>query len=163
VVFGIEGGSQAELISEKEQVFSAFLLKSWAHLTSFSPSLPQQHNILYPPAIRMEGMFEGGGTQGSLRLALFTAAQGNIANSWLAFSLARDVLYVHFQGEYRCEAEDCRLNATCSESIPPSSANPYFRRGDKIVLSRKGTESFQGAIEAAGREVFKGGNQIVKY
>ncbi len=79
-IFGIDGNVQDSTVEQKEQTFSAFFLKNWAHLKSFSPSLPQQASHLFPPGMRMDGVFEGGGTQGSLKLALFTTKQGNEAD-----------------------------------------------------------------------------------
>ncbi len=162
-VFGVDGTNRDVTVGAKEQSFSAFFLKNWAHLKSFSPSLPQQDNFLFPQAMRMDGVFDGGGAQGSLKLALFAAKQGNVANGWLAFNVGRDVLYVPFQGEYRCEGQDCHLNATCTESIPPQSLNPYFRKGDSIVLSGKRGSTFEGFLQSDASEVFKDANQRVKY
>jgi hypothetical protein len=163
-VFGVDGNSQD--VSQKEQTFSAYFLKSWGHLRSFSSSLPQQDSFIYPPAMRMDGVFDGGGTQGTLKLALFAAKQGNIAEGWLAFNVGREILYVPFHGEYRCTGEECRLTATCSETVPPQATNPYFRKGDRISLTGKAGHSMQGSLEAAAREVFKDvkdTNQGVKY
>jgi hypothetical protein len=162
-VFGISGAGQDEGLQQKEQAFSAFFLRNWAHMKSFSPSLPQQDRSLFPPAIRMVGNFEGGGTQGSLKLALFSTKQGDEADGWLAFNVGREFIYVPFHGEYRCTGGNCRLNATCSESVPPQSANPYFRSGDKIVLTGQSEQALGGSLQAASREVFKEGNQSVSY
>ena len=91
IVFGISEDGQ-EASARKEETFSAFFLKSWAHLRSFSPALPQQDSYLFPPAIRRDGNFEGGGAQGALKLALFTAKQGDVADGWLAFNVGRETL-----------------------------------------------------------------------
>jgi hypothetical protein len=162
-VFGIDGSAQDEALQKKEQTFSAFFLKNWAHLESFSQSLPQQKGYFYPPATRMDGVFEGGGTQGSLRLALFAAKEGGIVDGWLAFNVGREVLYVPFKGEYRCAGEECKLNAKCTQSVPPQTSNPYFRNGDRIELSGKSGLALEGSLQADSREVFKEGNQTVKY
>jgi hypothetical protein len=163
-VFGVNGNLQDATLERKEQVFSAFFLKNWARLKSFSPSLPQQEAHLFPAAIRLDGVFEGGGTQGPLKLALFAVKQGNGADGWLAFNVGRETLYVPFQGEYHCSGNDCHLNATCDESVPPQSPTPYFRSGDRIVLSGKSGSSLEGSLQAAGHEVFNGGgNQTVNY
>lgn len=161
-VFGID--SQDATIQSKEKIFTAFFLKSWALLRSFSPSLPQQENFVFPPAMRMDGTFDGGGTQGSLRLALFSAKQADVANGWLAFNVGRETLYVPFRGEYRCEGENCRLSAVCSESVPPHTPTPYFRKGDKILLSGKAGRSLEGSLQADAKEIFiADGKQTVKY
>jgi hypothetical protein len=162
-IFGIGGNASDMSMEKREQSFSSFFLRSWAHVKSFSPSLPQQDNFLYPPAMRMEGTFDGGGAQGAVKLAIFAAKQGNAADGWLAFNVGRDMLYIPFQGEYRCGGEDCRLVATCTESVPPQAPNPYFRRGDKIVLNGKPERAFAGVLQAEAREVFKDQNQSVKY
>jgi hypothetical protein len=162
-VFGIDGNVDDELLQRKEQSFSAFFLGNWAHLESFAPSLPQQEHYLYPAALRMDGSFEGGGTQGSTKLALFTTKQGNIAEGWLSFDVARNTIYMPFQGEYSCVDGKCRLNATCAQSVPPQSLTPYFRKGDKIVLDGKVGGTLEGSLQADSREVFKGGNQSVSY
>jgi hypothetical protein len=163
-VFGIDS-SQDGASPSREQTFATFFLKNWGHLKSFSFSLPQQENFIFPPAIRMDGVFEGGGTQGAVKLALFAAKQGNVANGWLAFNVGREMLYVPFQGEFRCANDDCRLNAAASESIPPESQTPYFRKGDRIDIKSSGNNrrSLEGALEAESREVFKGGNERAKY
>jgi hypothetical protein len=162
-VFGIGGGAQDASFQSTEQVFGAFLLKSWARLKSFSSSLPQQQNFLFPETKRMDGTFEGGGTQGTVKLAVFAAKQGNIADGWLAFNVARETLYVPFQGDFQCEGEACTLSASCTESVPPESPNPYIRKGDRVRLSGKTQRSLEGSIEPAGREVFKDGKQNVRY
>jgi hypothetical protein len=160
-VYGIAANNQNTPATE--QLFSGFFLKSWARLKSFSPSLPQQDHFLFPPVLRVNGVFEGGKAQGSVKLALFNPNQVDVADGWLAFSVGREALYVPFQGEYRCNGDDCRLAATCSETVPLQSSNPYFRKGDKIRLSGKKGRSLEGSLEADGREVFKDGNQTVKY
>jgi len=162
-VFGIDGGAQDASFQSTEQVFGAFLLKSWARLKSFSSSLPQQQGFAFPEAKRMDGTFEGGGTQGAVKLALFAAKQGNIADGWLAFSVGRETLYVPFQGDFQCDGEACTLTATCSESVPPQAPTPYFRKGDRLRLGGKTQRSLEGLIEPAAREVFKDGKQNVRY
>jgi len=161
-VFGINGNVQDAALQRKEQIFSAFFLKNWAHLKSFSPTLPQQENSAFPSAMRMNGSFDGGGTQGAVKLAVFAAKEGNGADGWLAFNVGRDTIYVPFRGVFHCDKDGCQLNAQCDESVPPQSANPYFRDGDKIALSGKG-HVLEGSLQAAGQEVFKEGNQNVSY
>jgi hypothetical protein len=162
-VFGIDGGAQDASFQSTEQVFGAFFLKSWARLKSFSSSLPQQQGFIFPEVKRMDGTFEGGGTQGSVKLALFAAKQGNIADGWLAFSVGHETLYVPFQGDFQCDGEACTLTATCTDSVPPQTPTPYFRKGDRLRLSGKTQRSLEGLIEPAAREVFKDGKQNVKY
>ena len=111
----------------------------------------------------MDGTFEGGGTQGAVKLALFAAKQGNIADGWLAFSVGRETLYVPFQGDFQCDGEACTLTATCTESVPPQAPTPYFRKGDRLRLGGKTPRSLDGLIEPAAREVFKDGKQNVRY
>jgi hypothetical protein len=161
-VFGVNGNVKDVAIDRQEQAFSGFFLKNWAHLKSFSPSLRQQENVLFPPATRMEGTFDGGGTQGPLKLALFTEQTGSV-DGWLAFNVGRETLYVPFLGEYHCAGDSCSLSATCSDMVPSGSPSPYFRRGDRIVLSGKSGHALEGSLQAAGREVFKDGNQNVSY
>jgi hypothetical protein len=162
-VFGVNGNVQDDELQEKKRTFETFFLKNWAHLLTFSPSLPQQTSRLYPAATRMDGTYDGGGAQGPIKLALFASQQGEIVSGWLAFNVGCQTLYVPFSGDYRCKAGDCKLNAKCTESIPPEVQDPYFRSGDLIALSGKDGQGLQGALQAASREVFKEGRQNVSY
>ena len=162
-VFGINGTLNTTALDQRQQTFSAFFLRNWAHLKSFAPTLPQQDSYLYPAAVRMNGNFQGGGTQGALKLALFARKQGENANGWLAFNVGPGTLYVPFEGVYRCTGDTCSVDATCSETIPPGLPSPYFRRGDRIVLSGKRGGALEGTLQAAGQEVFKEGSQNVNY
>jgi hypothetical protein len=117
-----------------------------------------------PPALRMEGIFDGGGAQGLVRLALFASNSGVSADGWLAFVVGRETLYLPFHGEYSCQNEDCRLTGTSTEFVPPLVNAPYFRRGDRIVLSGKKGHVLQGSLQPAAREVFQDNDkQAVKY
>jgi len=160
-VFGIN--AQDDALQTKEQIFSAFFLKNWGQLDSFASSLSQQGQYLYPPALRMDGSFEGGGTEGSAKFALFSPKEGNFADGWFAFNTGRETLYVPFQGEYHCAAEECRLVATCSQTVPPESSSPYFRKGDRVLLTGGPSHSFEGSLQADSPEVFKDEKQKVKY
>jgi hypothetical protein len=166
-VFGVNT-SDAGAAESNEQKFRAFFLKSWAHLKSFSASLPVQERFLFLPAARMDGVYDGGGRQGSAKLALFHTKQDNLANGWLVFNVGQFSLYVPFQGEYSCDGQDCHLKATCSElvslSVPPQSPRPYFRVGDKIVLNGS-ARSLGGSLEPNVKgETFRNSNQsVVKY
>ena len=162
-VFGIDGNVQGDELKSNELTYSAFFLKNWGHLDSFSQSLPQQNSYLYPAATRMDGTYEGGGTQGTSRLTLFAAKQGGAVDGWLVFTVAREILYVPFEGEYHCNKEGCQLRGKCTQSVPPQSTNPYFRNGDRIVLDGKSGQGMEGSLEADSHEVFKEGNQAVKY
>ena len=153
-VFGIDNTGQDSTADAKEKIFATFFLKSWARLKAFSPSLPQQESFMYPAAIRMDGTFDGGGAQGSLRLALFSGKGPDGATGWLAFDLVRETLYVPFQGEYICDGGNCRLVANSSESVPPYTAVPYFRKGDKILLTGKAGTTLEGSLQADPREKF---------
>jgi hypothetical protein len=44
-----------------------------------------------------------------------------------------------------------------------STVIPIFRSGDRIELSGKSGHTLEGALQPEGREVFKEGNQNVKY
>jgi hypothetical protein len=163
-VFGVVGSGDKDVsLESKERIFSSFFLRSWAHLRSFSSSLPQQANDLFPPVTRMDGIFEGGGTQGASRLAITIPRGNHLAEGWLAFVVGRQTLYLPFRGEYGCAADGCKLSATASEDIPPLSASPYFRKNDKVALQGNPESAFTGTLESAAREVFKEGRQEVKY
>jgi hypothetical protein len=161
-VFGVAGGEGKDAPESKERVFSAFFLNNWSHLISFSSSLPQQRSDLYPLMQRFEGIFEGGGTQGTVKLSLATTKGGILTEGWLAFLTGRNPLYVPFQGEHRCEGDVCKLTASTTESVPPLSSAPYFRKGDRVLLQGRGS-GFEGTLQADAREVFKEGTQEVRY
>ena len=163
-VFGLASANDKDTSLEaKERIFSAFFLNSWSHLKSFSSSLPQQSNGMIPAVNRMDGVFDGGGAQGSAKLVVTTLQEGPLAEGWLAFNIGRANLYVPYQGEFRCENGDCRLTATATESVPPLSATSYFRKGDKLFLRGKAVTALEGTLQAGGKEVFKDGTQEVKY
>lgn len=162
MVFGIDTNQDASDLREKQ--FTSFFLKSWARLKSFSPSLPQQDNFQFPAAIRMNGSFEGvDGTSGSAKFALFPARQGDVADGWVVFEVGREVLYVPYQGTYRCEDKACNLAAVASESVPPYTSTPYFRKGDKITLTGKPGVGLTGSLQADPREKFDNGKSSIKY
>jgi hypothetical protein len=94
---------------------------------------------------------------------LTTAQEGLLAEGWLAFNIGRALLYVPYQGEFRCDGGDCKLTATATESIPPLSATTYFRKGDKLFLRGKSVNALEGTLQSGAREVFKDGSQEVKY
>ena len=163
-VFGLASADDKETsLESKERIFSAFFLNSWSHLKSFSSSLPQQSNGLFPAANRMDGVFDGGGAQGSAKLVIETPQEGLHAEGWLAFNIGRTMLYVPYEGEYQCENGDCRLTATATESVPPLSTTSYFRKGDKLSLRGKSIAALEGTLQAGAKEVFKDGTQEVKY
>jgi hypothetical protein len=163
-IFGISEGSDKSLsLESKERVVSAFFLNSWAHLRSFSSSLPQQRNDLFPAVIRWDGSFEGGGTQGAAKLAYSFSAGGSLSDAWISFVVGRTLLYVPFEGEFRCDGDQCKLTATCTEVIPLLSSNPYFRKGDRLLLQGKKLGGLDGSLTAETKEVFKDGTQEVKY
>ena len=163
-VFGVsESSDKNASLESKERVISAFLLNSWAHLKSFSPSLPQQRNEQFPAVVRWDGTFEGGGTQGAAKLAYSLSEGGSLSDAWISFVVGRTLLYLPFEGELRCEGEQCKLVATCTETIPLLSSIPYFRKGDRLLLQGKKGSGFEGSLGAETREVFKDGTQEVKY
>jgi hypothetical protein len=163
-VFGIVGaGDKEPPLEAKERIFSAFFLNSWARLRSFSSSLPQQRNDLFPQVTRMDGVFEGGGARGSAKLVLIPSKGASVADGWLAFAVGRTPVFVPFQGDYQCNTNECKLTATCTESIPALSMSPYFRKDDRLVLTGKNEAALEGTLQADAREVFREGNQEVKY
>ena len=87
MVFGIDGNVQEGASQGRQDLFSDYLLRSWARLKSFSPSLPEQEGQIYSKALRMDGGFEGCGSKGSAKLALFTAEQAETTKGWLAFNM----------------------------------------------------------------------------
>lgn len=163
-IFGIsESGDKTLSLESKERIVSAFFLNSWAHLRSFSSSLPQQRNDLFPAVIRWDGTFEGGGTQGAAKLAYSFSSGGSLSDAWISFVVGRTLLYVPFEGEFRCEGDQCKLTATCTEVVPLLSPNPYFRKGDRLLLQGKKGGGLEGSLGSETREVFKDGTQEVKY
>jgi hypothetical protein len=163
-VFGVsESNDKNASLESKERVASAFFLSNWAHLKSFSPSLPQQHSDPFPAVVRGEGTFDGGGTQGAAKLAYSLSDGGSLSDGWISFVVGRTLSYVPFEGEFRCDGELCKLVATCTETIPLLSSTPYFRKGDRLLLQGKKGLSFEGSLGAETREVFKDGTQEVKY
>ena len=147
MVFGIDGNVQEGASQGRQDLFSDYLLRSWARLKSFSPSLPEQEGRIYSKALRMDGGFEGCGSKGSAKLALFTAERGETTKGWLAFNMGPKMLYVPLEGAYRCSGGGCELKAEGNQSVPPRSKTPYVRKGDKIVLSGKLGEGLEGSLE----------------
>ena len=107
--------------------------------------------------------FRGGGTQGAAKLAYSLSSGGSLSDAWISFVVGRTLLYVPFEGEFRCEGELCKLTATCTETIPLLSSTPYFRKRDRLLLQSKKGAGFEGSLGAETREVFKDGTQEVKY
>ena len=48
-IFGIDGNVQDLTVEQKEQTFSAFFLKNWAHLKSFSLLFPSRRATFFLP------------------------------------------------------------------------------------------------------------------
>jgi hypothetical protein len=163
-IFGVSESNEKNASLEiRERVNSAFFLNSWAQLKSFSPSLPQQPNDLFPAVVRLDGAFDGGGTQGSAKIAYSLSSGGALTEAWLSFIVGRTVLYVPFEGELHCEGEQCKVTGTCAETIPLLASTPYFRKGDHVALQGKKGLGFDGTLTSETKEVFKDGTQEVKY
>ena len=116
-VFGVNGNVEDQELQQKQRTFATFFQKNWGHLSSFSPSLPQQTPSLYFPTTRMEGTYDGGGAQGPVKLVLFTVKQGAAAYGWLAFTVRGEAVYVPFSGDFHCKGNECRL-AACTQNVP---------------------------------------------
>jgi hypothetical protein len=162
-IFGVSEASDSELkLQTREKVFEAYFLANWAHLKSFSSSLPAQRNDPYTSVTRLEGSFEGGNSQGAARIS-YSAPSASQAIGWLTFVIGRNQLYLPFEGSLDCEGEQCRLSASAGESVPPLAQSPYFRKGDRITLQGKKDSRFEGTLTSEAKEVFKDGNQEAKY
>ena len=162
-VYGVVAEDKDRPLEAKARIFSAFFLNNWGLLRSFSQSLPQQRNERFQPVTSMIGNFEGGGTQGTVKLAFTTGSGVDLAEAWLAFVVGINSLFVPFQGEYSCDRDKCKLTATSLESIPVWSPTPYFRKGDRLVLEGKADAELQGSLQPVAREVFREGTKDVQY
>jgi hypothetical protein len=111
----------------------------------------------------MDGLFEGGGTKGSAKLSMSSSKGSAAAEGWIVFTVNTTPLFVPFEGEYECADNECKLSGTCSSDVPALSNNPYFRKGDRLVLAGKSESLLEGSIQSDAREVFKDVNQEVKY
>jgi hypothetical protein len=152
-VFGVTGGERNEALESKEKVFSSFFLRNWAHVRSFTPSLPQQTNSSFSAVRSSSGIFDGGGIKGTARLNLSTNEKS--AEIWLTFIAGANSLYVPIEGNYLCTAEACELKGTVAENVPLLSPTPYFRKGDKLTLSGKRGEKLVGALSSEAKETFQ--------
>jgi hypothetical protein len=152
-VYGVDG--QDRPLESKATIFAAFFLNNWGLVRSFSPSLPPQQSVPIRPVVRMSGTFQGGGSQGSVKLSYTTVEGLDLKEAWLDFSVGTKSFYVPFEGEASCQSGDCTLRATCLEDIPFGSKTPYFRKGDKLALSGKADGDLKGTVEPAAPEVFK--------
>jgi hypothetical protein len=163
-IFGVTGGERNETLESKEKIFSSFFLNNWAHVRSFTPSLPQQTNYLFSAVKSTTGTFEGGGTKGSVKLS-FSTTNAKSANIWLTFIAGANSLYVPIEGEYSCSGETCEIKGRVIENIPLLSSTPYFRKGDQFTVAGKKGEKLVGALTSETKEVFKPGNVTdeVKY
>jgi hypothetical protein len=153
--YGIVGEETQRSLESRAKIFSSFFLNNWGWLRSFSPSLPHQQNDLFQPVQSFIGTFEGGGTKGTAKLTFTTGTGPEVAQAWLTFVVGTNSLFVPFQGEYSCDASNCKLTGTSLENVPSWSSTPYFRKGDRMTLSGKPHESMEGALQPATREVFK--------
>jgi hypothetical protein len=162
-VFGVsEGGDSQFNLQARERVFEAYFLASWAHLRSFSSSLPAQKSDPYSSVTRLEGTFEGGNSQGAARISYFAASVAQTVG-WVTFVIGRTQLYLPFEGSLDCDGDQCKLSASASESVPTLAQSPYFRKGDRIILQGKKDARFEGSVTSEAKEVFKDGNQEAKY
>jgi hypothetical protein len=162
-IFGVSDTSDIQMdLQTREKVFGAYLLTNWAHLKSFSSSLPAQKSDPYSSLARLEGTFEGGNSQGAARIS-YTAPNLSETVGWVTFVLGRNQLYLPFEGSMECEGEQCKLSANASESVPLLAQSPYFRKGDRISLQGKKDTRFEGSVTTESKEVFKEGNQEAKY
>jgi hypothetical protein len=153
-VFGVTGGERNEALESKQKVFSGFFLNNWAHVRSFTPSLPQQSNGSVSAVRTTTGTFDGGGIKGSTKLSLSLTREKS-ADMWLTFVVGANSLYVPIEGEYSCSTEACALKGTVVENIPVLSSTPYFRKGDKFTLTGKPGEKLLGVLSSEAKEVFK--------
>lgn len=161
-LFGITGADRGTSLQSKQKIFSSFFLGNWAHIQSFSQSLPQQTSELWPPLINLSGTFEGGGTSGSTKLK-FAEAKPMPTDAWITFLVGGNSLYVPVQGTYQCEQDACSLTGTATESVPAMATAPYFRKGDKLKLTGKKNQGLGGILSSEGKEVFQDGNGEAQY
>jgi hypothetical protein len=152
-VFGVTGGERNEALESKEKIFSSFFLKNWAHVQSFTPSLPQQTGGTFSTIRTSAGTFDGGGIRGSAKINLSTGEKS--ANSWLTFVVGANSLFVPIEGDYSCNAEACELKGRVVENVPLLSPTPYFRKGDKLTLTGKRGEKLVGSLSSEAKEVFQ--------
>lgn len=163
-LFGASDGNDRELTLEaRARIFSAYFLASFAFQKSFASSLPQQRGDAFAAVKRMEGSYSGGGTEGAAKFSLVATRDGTASDGWLSLLVGRTSLFVPFNGEFQCSGDECKLDAAVSEAVPALSSSPFFRKGDRLRLAGKAAGEMTGAIQAEAREVFKDGNQEVKY
>ena len=152
-VFGVTGGDRGEALESKQKIFNSFFLSNWARVRSFTPSLPQQTNSSFSAVRTATGAFEGGGVKGSARLS-FSMANEKQTDSWLTFVVGPNSLYVPLEGDYSCNAENCKFEGRVLEQVPFLSSKPYFRKGDLVMLSGKKGEKLTGTLKSESKELF---------
>jgi hypothetical protein len=74
-------------------------------------------------------------------------------------------IFVPFEGEYGCDKEKCDWKGAALENAPVWSKTPYFRKGDRLLLSGKQNADLEGSLQPATREVFQEGakDKTVQY
>jgi len=160
-VFGVTGGERNEALETKEKIFSSFFLRNWAHVRSFTPSLPQQNRSSFSAVKMLTGNFDGGGIQGTVKLS-WSTANDETANMWLTFRVGANILYVPVEGGYVCSAADCKVDGRITENVPLLSPTPYFRKDDKLALAGKRGERLTGTLSSETKEVFQQENATQK-
>ena len=153
-VFGVTGGDRNEALESKERIFSSFFLSNWAHVRSFTPSLPQQTNSVVSAVRALGGTFDGGGRRGPAKLS-FAVINRKSVDMWLTFLVGGKFLYVPVEGDYSCSEQTCEVKGSVIENIPLLSSTPFFRSGDRLALAGKNGEKLVGALTSETNEVFK--------
>lgn len=161
-MFGVSAADGSPGPEAMRGVFEAYFLANWGLLKSFAFALPEQAATPVRPPERYDGKFEGGGVSGEAVLGYTLDGDGRLAGAWLTFATGGGPLNVPLEGELRCEAEACTLGGHVTHDVPPTAADPFFKKGDRVAL-KGSAKALKGTLEAAVPETFEGVGETVVY
>ena len=162
-MFGVAaGGADAANPELMHAVFEDYFLTGRGQLRSFSFALPEQSASVFGSPVSLQGRYDGGGVSGEAVLSYVPGGEGGLAGAWLTFATGTGPLHLPVEGDLRCSAGTCSLKAHVVHDVPPAAEDPFFKKGDLVVLQGS-PDAFKGRLEAAVPETFEGRAETVVY
>jgi hypothetical protein len=161
-MFGVTPTSGGTGTEKRESIFRGYFLLGAGWLRSFSYGLPNQDDQIVSEMKRYEGKYSGGGVNGPAAMSFGLAEEGELADAWLEFGTPRGPLFIPIEGNGGCADGKCRVKGRVLEDVPQLSDQPFFRKGDQILVEGE-SPNLSGSLESGTPESFDGKDTSVRY